>query len=132
MYFVGSEACRVTNRVIVGVFDVRMVCIPVFLVLVADHGQHLCHGVVYAFDTPVIARVVGACRDFVYAQEFVDGCRELCAELKSAVGQRVDGHPQRRIKRFTKMLAVPSVVNSAAVTANISARRLKRSVKSRM
>ena len=30
------------------------------------------------------------------------------------------------MKRFTKMLAVPSAVNSAAVTAKMSARRLKR------
>ena len=36
------------------------------------------------------------------------------------------------MKRFTKMLAVPSAVSSAAVTANMSARRLKQSVKRRM
>ena len=60
--------------------------IPVILVLVADHGQHLCHGLVYAFDTPVTGRVIGACREFVYIQEFVNGCRELCAELQSGAG----------------------------------------------
>ena len=86
IHFVESEACRGSNRVTVGVFDLREVFIPVILVFVADHGQHLCHGVVYAFDTPVTGRVVGACREFVYTQEFVDGCRELCAELKSVVG----------------------------------------------
>ena len=85
MYFIGSEACRGANRVIVGIFDVMEVCIPVILVSVADHDQHLCHGVVYAFDTPVTVRVVGACREFVYTQEFVNGCRELCAELESVV-----------------------------------------------
>ena len=31
--------------------------------------------------------------------------------------RRVDGHPQREIKRFTRMFAVPSAVNSAVVTA---------------
>ena len=46
--------------------------------------------------------------------------------------RRVDGHPQKGIKRFTKMLAVPSAVNSAAARANMSARRLKRFVKRRM
>ena len=86
IHFVGSEACRGANRVIVDVFDVREVCIPVILVFVADPSQHLYHGVVYAFDTPVTARVVGACREFVDTQEFVDGCCELCAELKSVVG----------------------------------------------
>ena len=44
----------------------------------------------------------------------------------------MDGHPHRRMKRFTRMFAVPSAVNSAVVTANMSARRLKRSVKRRM
>ena len=57
-----------------------------------------------------------------------------CAQNGSPLSDsRVDGHPHRGIKRFTtKMLAVLSSVNSAAVTANISARRLKQSVKSRM
>ena len=44
--------------------------------------------------------------------------------------RRVDGHPHRGMKWFTRMFAVPSA--SAVVTANISARRLKRSVKRRM
>ena len=86
MHFFESEACRGANIVIVGVFDVREVCIPVILVFVAGHGQNWCHGVAYAFDTPVTARMVDACREFVYTQEFVDGCRELCAEWKSVVG----------------------------------------------
>ena len=39
---------------------------------------------------------------------------------------------RRGIKRFTKILEVSSAVNSAAVTVNISADRLKPSVKRRM
>ena len=85
MHFVGSESCRGADRVIEGVFNVREVYIPAILVFVADHGQHLHHGVVYAFDAPVTTRVVGACREFVYTKEFVDGCRELRAELKAVV-----------------------------------------------
>ena len=46
--------------------------------------------------------------------------------------RRVDGHPHKRMKGLTRMFVVPSVVNSAVVTANMSARRLKRSVKRRM
>ena len=65
MYFVGSEAGREAIGVFVGVFDMREMWIPVILVFVADHGQHLCHGLVYAFDTPVTGRVIGACREFV-------------------------------------------------------------------
>ena len=44
----------------------------------------------------------------------------------------MDGHPYRGMKRFTRMFAVPSAVNSAVVTANMSARRLKGSVNRRM
>ena len=40
------------------------------------------------------------------------------------------GHPQRGIYRSMRVLGVPSVVNSAAVTASMSARRLKQSDKS--
>ena len=86
MHFVGSEACRGADRTVVGVFNVREVYIPVMLVFVADHGQHLRHGVVYAFDTPVTTRVVGARCEFVYPKGFVDDCHELCAELKAVVG----------------------------------------------
>ena len=64
----------------------REVCIPVILVFVPDHGKHLCHGVVYAFHTPVTAGVVGACREFVYTQEFLNDRRELFAELESVIG----------------------------------------------
>ena len=86
MHFVGSETCCGADRVIVGVFNVREVYIPVILVFVAGHGQHLRHGVVYAFDAPVTTRVVGACREFVYTKEFVDDCRKLRTELKAVVG----------------------------------------------
>ena len=41
------------------------------------------------------------------------------------------GHPHRGIYFLTKMLAVPSAVNSAAGAAYMSARRLNLSVKSR-
>ena len=68
MHFIGSETCRGANGVIVVVFDVRKMCNPVILVVVADHGWQLRHGVVYTFNAPVAARVVGACHEFVYTQ----------------------------------------------------------------
>ena len=44
----------------------------------------------------------------------------------------MDGHRHKGMKWFTRMFALPSAVNSAVVTTNMSARRLKRSVKRRM
>ena len=35
------------------------------------------------FDAAVIARVVGACREFAYTEKFVDDCRKPGAELES-------------------------------------------------
>ena len=85
MYFIGSEACCRANGLIIGILDVGKVCVPVVLVFVADHGLHLCHGVVYTFDTAVSGRVVGARSEFVYTQKFVDSYCKLCAELESVV-----------------------------------------------
>ena len=86
MYFIGSEPCRGVDGVVVGVLNVREVSVPVVLVFVAYHGQHLRHGVIYAFDSPVTTRVVGARRKLVYTEELVDGYCGLCAELKAVVG----------------------------------------------
>ena len=66
MYFIESEDCRRASGVIVGVFDVEKVCIPVRLVLLANHGFYFCHGVVDTFDASVTTRGVGACREYVY------------------------------------------------------------------
>ena len=85
MYFIGSKAFRRANEGVVGVCDVGKVCIPVILVFVADHSQHLRHAVIYTFDAAVTARVVGACREFVHTEKFVDGCRKLCTELEYVV-----------------------------------------------
>ena len=43
----------------------------------------------------------------------------------------VRGHPYKGMYWVTRILAVPCGVNSTAVTGNMSARRLKRSVNSR-
>ena len=60
MYFIGSELCRGVDGVVVGVLNVREVSVPVVLVFVAYNGQHLRHGVIYAFDSSVTTRMVGA------------------------------------------------------------------------
>ena len=133
MFFIGSEVCRCASGDIVGVFDVGKVCIPVILMFVANHGLYFGHGVVDTCDAAVTTRGVGACREFVYTEKFLNTPFADWAQTWSPLSdRRVDGHPQRRIKRLTKLLAVSSAINSADVTVNTSARRLKRSVKRRM
>ena len=54
------------NRVVIGVFDVGKMDVPVVLVLVADHGYHLCHSVVDTFHTFISTGVIGARRELMY------------------------------------------------------------------
>ena len=95
--------------------------------------QHLDHRVVYTFPPTVAVRGVGAGGSFADPEKLIYVVRKLGAELDAVVREDVlRGHPQRGIHRLMRMLAVPSAVNSAAVTAFMSARRLKRSVKSKI
>ena len=38
------------------------------------------------FDAAVTTRGIGACREFVYTEKSVNGCRRLGADLESVVG----------------------------------------------
>ena len=132
MDFVRGEARGRADGVVVGVFDMKKVDVPVVLMFATNHGEHLCHCMVNAFDAAVTARVVGAGREFANAKKLIYGSCQLGTELRSIVGQEGGRESPDRDVRFTKTLAVPSAMNSAAVTANISARRLKRSAKRRI
>ena len=68
MDFIRGEARGRADRNVVSVFDMGKVHVPAVLMLVVDHGKHLCHGVVYTFDATVSARVISAGREFMYAK----------------------------------------------------------------
>ena len=70
--------------------------VPVDLVFVTDHGKNLCHGVVLSFDAVVSAGVVGAGREFVYAEQFIYRCWEQGAKLRSVIGQEGGRAPPER------------------------------------
>ena len=61
--------------------------------------------------------------DYMFIYQHSYGLRDVSAELK---------HTQRREQRFTRMYAVPLAISSTAVKANMSARRLKLSLKREM
>ena len=81
------------------------------------------------FDVAATSRGAGTCREFVYIENFVNGCRRLGADLESVVGQESRWAFPEGNKADHHFFAVPSAVNSSALTANMSARRLKRFVK---
>ena len=100
--------------------------ISIVLAFVGDHSQYLDHCVVNALHTTVTAWMVGAGGDLSSTKKPTYDVKKLGAELEAVVR----GHPRRRMYRLMTTLAVPSAVYSAAVTANMSARRINRSVKS--
>ena len=66
--FVRGEARGCADGVVVRKFDMREVDVPVGLVFVANHGKHMCHSMVYAFNAAVAAGVVGAGGEFSNAE----------------------------------------------------------------
>ena len=58
MDFVGGKTDGSANGVVIGVFDVEELDISVVLVFVADHGEHLCHGVVDMFHASISAGMI--------------------------------------------------------------------------
>lgn len=65
--------------------------IPVILVFVDNHRQHLCHRVVQALDAAIPARVVRTGRNSAHAEELVDRVRELGEEVQVVAGQKAAG-----------------------------------------
>ena len=98
---------------------------------VDHHGQHVGHCVVHTLDPSIGIWVVGAGEHFPNPNKFVDASESFGKSWRPLSEGMLRGHPQRDIYRLMRMLAVPSAVNSA-VTVNMSARRLKQSVKRRI
>ena len=65
MDFIRGKARGSANVVVIGVFDVGKMDVPVVLVFVTDHGQHLWHSVVDTFHTSTTG-VIGARRELMY------------------------------------------------------------------
>ena len=130
--FVGRHfRCR-ANRIVVSELDVREPQIPVVLLLVDDHSQHLGHSVVHPLNASVAVRIIGACGKLGTPNSWYIACESLEQNCRPLSESMLRGHPHKGMYLLTRMLAVPSAVNSAAVTANISARRLKRLVINKM
>ena len=75
MDFIGGEARGGANRVAIGVFDMGKMDAPVVLVFVTDHGEHLSHSMIDAFDASVTTGLTGARGELMYPEQFVDGGR---------------------------------------------------------
>lgn len=62
--------------------------ISIFLVFITDHGKHLYLGMIDTIHATTTTRVIGACREFVYAEQSIFGGWEVSAKLRSVVGQK--------------------------------------------
>ena len=58
---VGRQTRRRAHRIVVSEPNVRELQIPVVLLFVDNHSQHLCHSVVHPLNAPVAVRMIGAC-----------------------------------------------------------------------
>ena len=59
------------DLIVVNELDVREPQIPVVLLLVDDHSQHLGHSVVHPLNAPVAVRMIGACGKLAHSQQLV-------------------------------------------------------------
>ena len=96
MHLVRGQPCGGTDGIVVAEIGVRQVSIPITLSLVDDHSEDLGHGMIHALDTTVSVRMIGACRNFAYAEELVDSVRQLGAELEAVVGESTNGASLQR------------------------------------
>lgn len=123
MNLVWGQTCRCVNEIIVGKFEVRKMCIPAVFALIDNHKYHLCHRVIDAFDAPVAVGVELTRDDSPNAQQTIHRLGRFGEKLQFLVVQKC---------RWTTAQSYVSTVNSGAETANIPARREKRSVKSKI
>ena len=82
---VGRKPCGGVYGVVVGRGDVQQQHVPIGLLFVAEHGEHLGQGVVDALDAAVGAGVVGAGVDLVDPKAVVNGAGKLGSEVESVV-----------------------------------------------
>ena len=123
VHFIGRQTGGGADGVVFRELNVREVHIPVVLAFIRHHCQHLCHGVVDAFNNALTTGVVSGRRNFADAQPFEQGGGKLVAKTRS--GQTV-------VYLLTRISAVPSAVYSASVSAYMQALRLNRSVTRKM
>ena len=62
--------CR-ADRIVVSELDVREPQIPVVLLLVDDHSQHLGHSVVHPLNASAAIGMIGACGQLAHPQQLI-------------------------------------------------------------
>ena len=71
MHLIGGQPGGGTDGSVASKFHVWQMNIPVILLFIDDHSEHLSHGVIHALDAAVAVRMMGDCRCFPYALELV-------------------------------------------------------------
>ena len=120
---VGPQTRRRADEIVVSEFYVGRMQVPIVLLLVNGHSQHLCHSVIYPLNAPVTVGMIGACSKLVQAHQLIYSLRNLGAELQSVVreyGARVP--PQGDVLVHHDICCALRAVNSGLVMGNTSAR----------
>ena len=88
MDFVGSQPGGGVDGIVVGRRNVWQQHVPIGLLFVSDHGEHLGQDMVGAIDAAVGAGVVGAGVDLVDPKAVVNGASKLGSEVESVVREK--------------------------------------------
>ena len=68
---VGRQTRRRADGVVGSEFDEGQMQVPIVLLLVDDHSQHLGYSVVYSLNAPVTVGMIGACSKLVNTQKLI-------------------------------------------------------------
>lgn len=103
---------------------------PAIMALSDDYSEQLRHRVIHTLHIAVAIRVVGASGK-TNADKLVSSVRNIGANWRQLSESMLRMHPQWAMRWLMRKLELPSAISWPAATAYMSARRLKRSAKSK-
>ena len=110
----------------------RGVQIPVILLFVDDHNEHLGHSVVHPLNASVAVRMVGACCELAHPNSWYTACESLEQDYWPLSESMVRGHPRKGNLLVNQDIGRTLSGKLSGSGSDISARRRKRSVISKI
>ena len=126
---VERQTRRRADGIVVSEFYVGQMQVPIVLSLVDDHGQHWGHDIVHPLHAPVTVRMIVACSNIVHTQQLIYSLRKFGAELQSVVREYGARAPAQGVSLVHQEICCTLRGELSGSDGNMSARRLKRSVK---
>ena len=126
---VGCQTRRRADGIVVSEFYVGQMQVPIDLFLVDDNSQHLGHDMVHPLNAPVTVRMIVACSNVLHTQQPIYSLCKFGAELQSIVREYGARAPAQGVSLVHQDISCTLHGELSGSDGNMSARRLKRSVK---